>query len=131
MELTCLSCGDPVDPREVKLYYRVFVCQRCYDKAENFVVAVHRDLRLLELASVEAIRHGLLKGALANHDPDNTSIRGRLVRLIEWSLRCPETHQDSSTPETSTPKLNSGECIEPNAHTQAADGEKSSSTPDP
>ena len=47
VQLKCLSCGHPVAPTETKLYYRVFVCKICYDKAEQFVIDARADLRRL------------------------------------------------------------------------------------
>ena len=129
-QLKCLSCGHPVVPTEVKLYYRVFVCSLCYDKTEQFVVSVRRDLRQLEQNIIVAVRHGLLKGALQYYDSESTDVRGRMVKLVEWTKEasCPPHPHSSSIAESTVPMLSSGESTELNAPTPDVGGEKSSSS---
>ena len=133
--LRCLSCHDPVEPGTVKLYYRVFVCERCYDCAEKLVTSTQADLRKLQSMFVAAIRQAILKGELGGSgSPDKWTTEERVSLLVQSVEEIAKATQEdpcpTSTPETRTPILAYGESIEPNALTQGADGEKSSSSPD-
>lgn len=129
--LHCLSCKKAVTPETVKLYYRVFVCEDCYDLAEMFMVAASGDIHLLQKFLLPAVRKGLVCGAFVGKE--HADIKDRLAQLVGLvgQVVVPNTCQNQyslQTPSSHPPQPSSGEDTPPHVATLAAMGQKSSTS---
>jgi hypothetical protein len=118
-ELKCLCCGEPVDPKDVKLHYRVFICNICGSTADAFTSEVLGDLRRLQASIVQIIRHGLISGAMQHAERSSVSPVSRVRFLLALSAELESECQQL--------KKSSGETTRPSA---LADGKRSSSSTD-
>ena len=64
MDLSCLSCKEPVNPDEAKIFSAVFLCPKCFHIAERLYRKGENELRMMLLVLRESIRIAALKGNL-------------------------------------------------------------------
>lgn len=64
LDLKCMNCKGPTNPKEPKLYGRVWVCLTCYKTAQLFEKRLDDELTRLRKVAHNAVEQALSKGEL-------------------------------------------------------------------